>query len=89
MIQDGTPTISIGSQITQNLPRKRAMATAPISREVFASLAESAGLKLSERQIDEMHAVFPRIQAMAERVRAGGARPVAAELAVIFKPSTK
>lgn len=65
------------------------MPSAPISREVFASLADSAGLKLSERQIDELHAVFPRIQAMAERVRAGGKRSVAAEPAVIFKPDTK
>jgi hypothetical protein len=65
------------------------MATPPISRSVFASLAESAGLKLSERQLDELHGIFPRIEAMTERVRGGGRRPVEAEPAVIFKPRAK
>ena len=68
---------------------ERAMANPPISRDVFASLAESAGLKLSERQLDELHGVFPRIEAMAERVRRGGKRPVEAEPAVIFEPRSK
>jgi hypothetical protein len=65
------------------------MAKPPTSRCAFATLAERAGLSLSERQLDEMHEVYPRIEAMAERVRGGRARPVAAEPAVIFKPSGK
>ncbi len=65
------------------------MATPPISRSVFASLAESAGLRLSERQIDELHGIFPRIEAMAERVRRGGKRPVEVEPAVTFAPRGK
>jgi hypothetical protein len=65
------------------------MALSPVSRSVFAILAERAGLALSERELDEMHQVFHRIEAMAERVRADGKRPVAAEPALIFKPHPK
>jgi hypothetical protein len=65
------------------------MAKPPTSRSAFATLAERAGLSLSERQLDEMHEVYPRLEAMAQRVRGAGARAVAAEPALIFKPSGK
>ena len=65
------------------------MAKTRTSRSLFASLAERAGLALTKREFDEMHATYHRVEAMTERVRAGGKRPVAAEPAVIFKPSRK
>jgi hypothetical protein len=65
------------------------MALPRTTPEVFANLAERAGLKLSPGQLKELHATYHRIEAMAERVRGGGERPVAAEPALVFRPGGK
>jgi hypothetical protein len=57
--------------------------------ELLAALAERAGLKLSSQQLKEISETFPRVEAMMERVRRGGTRPVEAEPATIFAPLGK
>ena len=63
--------------------------TPRMTPELLATLAERAGLKLSPRQLEEISATFPRVEAMMERVRGGGARPVEVEPATIFAPLGK
>lgn len=60
-----------------------------ISRDDFEALVRTSGLPLSEAQKSELFEAYGYVEAMAERVRAGGKRPREAEPAVIFKPETK
>ena len=56
-----------------------------ISKETFLGLAERAGLRLTAQQQKELHEAYGHVEAMAERLRAGGKRSPEAEPAVIFK----
>lgn len=53
-----------------------------LAREEFDALARRAGLALDDAQSEELRAVFGRIAAMAERVRAA---TVADEPAHVFR----
>jgi len=58
-----------------------------ISRSEFDALVRKSGLPLSEAQKIEYYAAYGYVEAMAERIRAGGNRPREAEPAVVFKPT--
>ena len=55
-----------------------------ISRDDFEALVRRSGLPLSES-----YGAYGYVEAIAERVRAGGMRPREVEPAVIFKPAAK
>lgn len=57
-----------------------------ITRTEFEALVRKSGLPLNETQKTEFLAVYGYIEAMAERVRAGGNRRREAEPAIVFKP---
>ena len=59
---------------------------ASITRAEFDARARQAGLPLNEAQKSELYAAYGYVEAMAERVRAGGNRRREAEPALIFKP---
>jgi len=59
---------------------------ATITRNEFDARVRRHGLPLSEEQSSELYAAYGYIEAMAERVRAGGNRPREAEPALIYKP---
>jgi hypothetical protein len=56
-----------------------------MTRKYFAVLVEQAGLTLLPQQFSELYAAYPRLAAMAEQVRGKVARPLASEIAPIFK----
>ena len=60
-----------------------------LSRVEFEALVRRSGLTLSPAQIGEAHAAFGYIEAMAERVRAGGSRPRESEPVLTFKPTIR
>ena len=60
-----------------------------ISRDDFEALVRRSGLPLSESQKSELYGAYGYVEAIAERVRAGGMRPREVEPAVIFKPAAK
>jgi hypothetical protein len=57
-----------------------------ITRAEFDALARRSGLPLSEAQASELYDNYGYLEAMSERVRAGGKRRREAEPATIFKP---
>ena len=57
-----------------------------ITREDFDALVRASGLTLNEEQKNELHAAYGYIEAMCERVRAGGDRSWSTEPASIFDP---
>jgi hypothetical protein len=57
-----------------------------ITRAEFDAMARRSGLPLSEAQASELFEVYGYVEAMAERVRAGGRRRREAEPATTFKP---
>jgi hypothetical protein len=59
---------------------------ATITRAEFDARVRQAGLMLNETQEAEFFAVYGYIEAMADRVRAGGQRRREAEPAIVFKP---
>ena len=56
-----------------------------ITKEAFETLAMRAGLTLTPKQKTELYDAYAYVEAMAERVRAGGKRSPLAEPATIFK----
>ena len=60
-----------------------------LSRDDFEALVRTSGLPLSEAQKSGLFEAYGYVEAMAQRVRAGGKRPREAEPAVIFKPAVK
>ena len=56
-----------------------------ISRESFAALAATTGLKLNETETRELYEAYGHVEAMVGRLR-GAKRAPAAEPAVVFKP---
>ena len=58
-------------------------------RDDFDALVRASGLMLSEDQKSELYAAYGYVEAMAERVRAGGKRPRSAEPAIIFNPRVR
>ena len=60
------------------------MSEAAVSQEAFKALIARAGLALTPTQFTELGNVFPKLEAMAERVRKP--RPVSAEPAPVFSP---
>ena len=59
------------------------------SRDDFEALVRRSGLPLSESQKSELHEAYGYVEAIAERVRAGGMRPREVEPSVMFKPAAK
>ena len=59
---------------------------ATITRDEFDARVRQTGLPLNESQKAEFFAVYGYIEAMAERVRAGGNRRREVEPAIVFKP---
>lgn len=60
-----------------------------ISRGEFDTLVLKCGLPLSDEQKSEFYATYGYVEAMAERVRAGGDRPRESEPALVFKPTAR
>lgn len=60
-----------------------------LSRPEFDALVARAGLPLDEARRSEFYAVFGYVEAMADRVRAGGNRRREAEPALTFRPLSK
>ena len=58
-----------------------------MTKEEFCARLDSAGLKLSTAQKDELYSVYPYLQAMV--VRAHPDMPREAEMAVMFNPEVK
>jgi hypothetical protein len=55
-----------------------------VSQEAFRTLVARAGLTLTPSQFTELSAVFPKLEAMAARLRKP--RSVSAEPAAVFSP---
>lgn len=60
------------------------MSDEAVSRETFRTLVARAGLTLTPTQFAEIGSVFPKLEAMAARLRKP--RPVSAEPAAVFSP---
>lgn len=60
-----------------------------LSRPEFDALVTRSGLRLDETRRSELYAVFGYVEAMADRVRAGGNRRREAEPALVFRPLSK
>lgn len=58
-----------------------------LSRSEFDAHFARTGLPLTEEQKSAYYAVYGYIEAISERVRAGGHRPREAEPAHVFKPT--
>lgn len=58
--------------------------TEPITPEAFRVLVDRTGLKLTAAQFDELRAAFPKLAALAARLKT--TRAVADEPAAIFSP---
>lgn len=58
------------------------MSDEAVSQEAFRTLVARAGLKLTPTQYTELGGVFPKLEAMAARLRKP--RPVSAEPAAVF-----
>jgi hypothetical protein len=56
-----------------------------VSRESFAAIAATTGLKLNEAETRELYEAYGHVEAMVARLR-GAKRAPAAEPAVVFKP---
>ena len=60
-----------------------------ITRNEFDALIRRSGLSVTEEQMSELYAAYGYVEAMAERVRAGGHRPREAEPALVFNPAKR
>ena len=58
--------------------------TEPISPEAFRVLVDRTGLKLTATQFDELRGAFPKLAALATRLKA--TRAFADEPAAVFSP---
>ena len=58
-----------------------------MTREEFIARLDSAGLKLSDAQHDELYSVYPYLQAMIARAHPD--MPREAEMSVMFNPEVR
>ena len=58
-----------------------------VTKEEFNARLDSAGLKLSDAQKDELYSVYPYLQAMV--AKAHPAMPREAEMSVMFNPEVQ
>ena len=60
-----------------------------LDRNAFEALVTKSGLTLTEAQKSELYAAYGYVEAMAQRVRAGGNRRREAEPALTFEPKVQ